>query len=343
MAAGMTELAGEALCSAHHGLCLAVTAHRDSEARTMLFDAGPDPYALERNGRHMHLDFGRIEALVLSHGHFDHSEGLVKALELIRGANGGQPVPLHVHPGAFVKRGLRLPSGELLPFQDVPPRHALEEQGARVVASAEAEEILDGLFYLSGEIPRRSFEHGWKTHFQRAADGNWEPDPWIMDERFLAAHVQGKGIAIFTGCSHAGVVNICRHAQEVFPDVPLYALVGGLHLVAPNEDIIPETIAALRPFGLRVIIPGHCTGWRTVHALIGAFGEEIVDPLAVGSRQTLYAPFRIRQDRSPQPSNAESDIGGALHGCRRARPGRARRPAESLPRGASPCASLSTA
>ena len=62
----------------------------------------------------------------------------------------------------------------------------------------------------------------------------------------LAAHVQGKGIAIFTGCSHAGVVNICRHAQEVFPGVPLYALVGGLHLVYPNEGIIPETIAELR-------------------------------------------------------------------------------------------------
>ncbi|HMB06620.1 MAG TPA: MBL fold metallo-hydrolase, partial [Isosphaeraceae bacterium] len=109
--AGMTELAGEALCSAHHGLCLAVSAHRDGETRTVLFDAGPDPYALERNGRHMHLDFGRIETLVLSHGHFDHSEGLLRAVALIRVANGGQPVPLHVHPGAFVKRGLRLPGG----------------------------------------------------------------------------------------------------------------------------------------------------------------------------------------------------------------------------------------
>src|SRR5512135_2446429 len=142
-------------------------------------------------------------------------------------------------------------------------------------------------FYLSGEIPRRSFERGFQTHYRQAADGQWEPDPWIMDERFLAARVQGKGIAIFTGCSHAGVVNICRHAQEVFPDVPLYALVGGLHLVAPNEDIIPETIAALRPFGLRVIIAGHCTGWRAIHALISAFGEGVVDPLAVGSRQIL--------------------------------------------------------
>ena len=260
MAAGMTELAGEALCSAHHGLSLAVTAHRGAEARTVLFDAGPDPYALERNGRAMHLDFGRIEALVLSHGHFDHSEGLLKALELIRISNGGQPVPLHVHPGAFVKRGVRLRSGEFLPLQDVPPRHALENQGARVLVSSEAEEILDGLFSLSGEIPRRSFERGFQTHYRQAADGQWESDPWIMDERFLAAHVQGKGIAIFTGCSHAGVVNICRHAQEVFPGVPLYALVGGLHLVYPNEGIIPETIAELRTFGLRVIIPGHCTG-----------------------------------------------------------------------------------
>lgn len=169
----------------------------------------------------------------------------------------------------------------------MPPRHALESHGARVLVSSEAEEILDGLFSLSGEIPRRSFERGFQTHYRQAADGQWESDPWIMDERFLAAHVQGKGIAIFTGCSHAGVVNICRHAQEVFPGVPLYALVGGLHLVYPNEGIIPETIAELRTFGLRVIIPGHCTGWRAVHALIEAFGEEIVDPLAVGSRQTL--------------------------------------------------------
>jgi 7,8-dihydropterin-6-yl-methyl-4-(beta-D-ribofuranosyl)aminobenzene 5'-phosphate synthase len=103
----------------------------------------------------------------------------------------------------------------------------------------------------------------------------------------MSAHVRGKGLAIFTGCSHAGLLNICSHAQEVFPDVPLYAVVGGLHLVSPNEDIIQDTIAELHKFGLKVIIPGHCTGWRAVYALVSAFGEEVVDPLAVGSRQTL--------------------------------------------------------
>ena len=285
--AGMEELTGETLCSAHHGLCLAVTAYLDGEAHSVLFDAGPDPYAVERNMRHMNLDAGRIEALVLSHGHFDHSEGLLKAIESIRAANGGRIIPLHVHPGAFVKRAMRLPSGEILPLQDVPPRRVLEEQDARVVASAEPEEILGGLFYLSGEIPRRSFERGLKNHLKRSNAGQWEADPLVQDERFMAAHVRSKGIAIFTGCSHAGLLNICSHAREVFPDVPLYAVVGGLHLVYPNEDIIEETIAELHKFGLTVIIPGHCTGWRAVYALVRAFGEEVVDPLAVGSRQTL--------------------------------------------------------
>jgi 7,8-dihydropterin-6-yl-methyl-4-(beta-D-ribofuranosyl)aminobenzene 5'-phosphate synthase len=108
-----------------------------------------------------------------------------------------------------------------------------------------------------------------------------------MEERFMAAHVKGKGLALFTGCSHAGIINICTHAQELFPDAPLYALVGGLHLVYPNEEFIEETVDVLKGFGLKLIIPGHCTGWRAVHALINAFGEDVVNPLAVGSRLSL--------------------------------------------------------
>jgi 7,8-dihydropterin-6-yl-methyl-4-(beta-D-ribofuranosyl)aminobenzene 5'-phosphate synthase len=103
----------------------------------------------------------------------------------------------------------------------------------------------------------------------------------------MAAHVQNTGIAIFTGCSHAGLLNFSSRAQQVFPNVPLYAVVGGLHLVSLNEDIIQEMIAELHKFGLKVTIPGHCSGWRAGYALVNAFGEEVVDPLVVGSRQTL--------------------------------------------------------
>jgi 7,8-dihydropterin-6-yl-methyl-4-(beta-D-ribofuranosyl)aminobenzene 5'-phosphate synthase len=287
MAAGMKELAGEALCSAHHGLCLAVTAHFATEEQTVLFDAGPDPYALIRNGGHMKLDFEKIDALVLSHGHFDHSEGLLTAAKLIRAGNKEIRIPLHVHPGAFVKRALRLSDGTLLPLQDVPSRKALKRAGIDLVESDRPEEIIGGSFFLTGEIPRRSFERGLANQVRLNEAGEWEPDPLCMDERFMIANVNRKGLAIFTGCSHAGVINICNHARELFPDIPLYALVGGLHLVHPNEDLIGDTVEELEKFGLKVIIPGHCTGWRAIHSFINAFGEGVIDPLAVGSKLSL--------------------------------------------------------
>jgi 7,8-dihydropterin-6-yl-methyl-4-(beta-D-ribofuranosyl)aminobenzene 5'-phosphate synthase len=287
ISAGMQELTGEGLCSAHHGLSLVVSARLDAQERTVLFDAGPDPYALERNVRRMGLDFGKIEAVVLSHGHFDHSEGLLKAIELIRGTRRKHSIPLHLHPGVFVRRAVRLPNGDIIPLQEVPSRAALSREGYSLVESDRPEEILDGAFFLSGEIPRRSFERGMANHLRVTSSGDWEPDPLVTDERFMLAHVSGKGLVIFTGCSHAGIVNVCCHAQELFPETPFYALVGGLHLVYPNEDLIDETIAELNKFGFRLIIPGHCTGWRAVHAFATAFGGGTVDPLAVGTQQFL--------------------------------------------------------
>jgi 7,8-dihydropterin-6-yl-methyl-4-(beta-D-ribofuranosyl)aminobenzene 5'-phosphate synthase len=287
LAAGMRELAGEGLCSAHHGLSLLITARVGGRERTVLFDAGPDPYAIERNGRRMGVDFGAVEAVVLSHGHFDHSEGLLEAIELIRAGSGRESVPLHCHPGVFAARAIRLATGETIPLQDVPSPAALRERGYRLVESSTREEILDGMMMLSGEIPRTSFERGMGNQVRRTPSGSWEPDPLVLDERFMMAHVRGKGLVIFTGCSHAGVVNICHHARTLSPGTPVYALVGGLHLVYPNEDLIDATIAELKTFDIGLIIPGHCTGWRAVQALVAAFGASTVDPLAVGTRQTL--------------------------------------------------------
>jgi len=284
MEAGMRVMAGESLCIARHGISLGVTALFGGEARTVLFDSGPNPHTLERNAYQTGFDFSKVDALVLSHGHFDHSEGLLKAAEMTRALNGGKRVPLHVHPGSFVRRGDRLRDGSILPLQDVPGPDELERAGLTIIYSTGPEEIAGGVFFLSGEIPRRSFEKGLENQVRIGGTGDWEPDPLVMEERFMAAHIKGKGLALFTGCSHAGIINICTHAQELFPDVPLYALVGGLHLVYPNEGFVEETVDVLKGFGIRLIIPGHCTGWRAVHALINAFGEDVVNPLAVGSR-----------------------------------------------------------
>jgi 7,8-dihydropterin-6-yl-methyl-4-(beta-D-ribofuranosyl)aminobenzene 5'-phosphate synthase len=288
--AGLTTIAGEAICCAHHGLSLLITARRDGVRHTVLLDAGPEGYAIQRNGALLGADLGAVESVVLSHGHWDHCGGALTALELIGGGAGGSGATVYGHPGMFRPRGRRMPNGEIVPFKPIPTPEEMERAGARVVVTAEPRALHDGAFHVSGEVPRvTAYEQGLRDHVRRSEDGaGWEPDPLILDERFLAVHVRDKGLVVFTGCSHAGVVNVLTHARALAPDVPLHGLVGGLHLSgAGPERIIGETVRDLARFGLRRIVPAHCTGWRAVVALVGAFGEGAVVPAAVGKSVTF--------------------------------------------------------
>jgi len=170
---------------------------------------------------------------------------------------------------------------------DAPPSiDALTAYGARVVNTREPQLLLEGMVYVSGEIPRvTTFERGLVGQHRKTLDGTgWEADELIMDERFVAVNVARKGLVVFTACSHAGVVNVLEHAKTRFPDVPLHAVVGGLHLSGTNERIIPETVEAMGRVDLSFIAAGHCTGWRAITALANAFGDSKLVPLSVGKR-----------------------------------------------------------
>jgi 7,8-dihydropterin-6-yl-methyl-4-(beta-D-ribofuranosyl)aminobenzene 5'-phosphate synthase len=283
-ARGLRISSGHARCCANHGLSLVITARVGSDIQILLFDTGPEAYTLARNGDRLGTPFGEVGAIVLTHGHWDHGGGLPEAIRLVTAAS-RKPVPCHVNEGMFVTRAVRLPNGEYLPFEDVARPAQLEKLGASVVNSGEARLIMEQMFYLSGEIPRRTpYERGFPAHVKLAGDGaSWEPDPLLLDERYVAAHVKGKGIVVFTACSHAGVVNVLSDARQAFGDVPLYGVMGGFHLSGPDvESIIPDTVRDLGAFGLRRIVPCHCTGWRAVHALAGAYSDDVLVPAAVG-------------------------------------------------------------
>jgi len=285
---GMRELSGDSLCCACHGLSLLITATRGARRHTVLFDAGPEEYAFERNSMRLGVDLGTVESAVLSHGHWDHGGGMLKALDLVLGRNGGRSIPYYAHPDMFRSRARRLPNGDLLPMKDVPSVEALTAHGALVTCTGESQVLLDDMFYLSGEIPRVTpFERGLPAHYQKTADGNWMPDPLLMDERFLMVKVEGKGLIVFTACSHAGVVNVLKHARQSAADAPIHVVMGGFHLAGANEKIIPETVRALSELKPGTVAAGHCTGWRAVRALANAFGDDVVDPLAVGKSYTF--------------------------------------------------------
>lgn len=273
---GVGLVAGDCLCCAAHGLSCLITVRRGDESRTLLFDTGPEAEVFARNVQRLGANLGEVDAIVLSHGHWDHGGGMLRALDLIRGASGRREVPYYAHPDMFRRRASKLPDGTLRLMEDVPQPRALAIHGARVIQTTEPQHPLDGYFYVSGEIPRvTAYEQGLPGQHRLTEEGDaWEPDELLMDERFVAVNVKGKGLVVFSACSHAGIVNVLTHARQEFTDVPLHAAMGGLHLSGTNERIIPETVRDLGTFGLTTIAAGHCTGWRAMAALMNAFGDE---------------------------------------------------------------------
>lgn len=278
-------LGGGCLCCAAHGLSCLLTVKKGGAMHTVLFDTGPEDRVFEQNVSRLGLDLGPVGAMVLSHGHWDHAGAMPRALQLILDRNGGKRIDCYVHPDMFRSRAWKLGDGTMRPVEDVPSPAELEARGGRVICTREPQIIADTVF-VSGEIPRRTpFETGLPGQQRRTADGRgWEPDELLLDERFVAVNVRGKGLVVFTACSHAGVVNVLLHARECFPDVKLHCVLGGLHLSGPNERIIPQTVDALKGFDLEAIAAGHCTGWRAMAALANAFGDSKLAPLAVGKR-----------------------------------------------------------
>ncbi len=283
---GAWVLGGNCLCCAAHGLSCLLTLRAGGKTHTLLFDSGPEDRTFEQNVSRLGIDLGPLEAIVLSHGHWDHAGAMLRALQLALDRNGGRTVPVYVHPDMFRSRAARLPDGSFRPMEDVPSPAELTAHGAKVVSTREATIAAGGTVFVSGEIPRRSgFEVGLPGQHRRTADGSgWEPDELLVDERFIAVNVRGKGLVVLTACSHAGVINVLAHARDCFPGVELHAVLGGLHLSGTNERIIPQTVTALGGFGLDVIAAGHCTGWRAMTALANAFGDSKLVPLAVGKR-----------------------------------------------------------
>ncbi|MBV8187888.1 MAG: MBL fold metallo-hydrolase, partial [Alphaproteobacteria bacterium] len=279
-------LGGGCLCCAAHGLSCLLTLRIGDRTHTVLFDTGPEDGVFAQNVSRLGIDLGPLEALVLSHGHWDHGGAMLRALQLALDRNGGRKVPCYVHPEMFRSRALKLPNDSYRAMEEVPSPAALQAHGGDVVSTREAQLAAGETVFVSGEIPRRTpFETGLPGQHRRTVDGTgWELDELLMDERFVAVHVRDKGLVVLTACSHAGVINVLRHAQECFPGVKLHCVLGGLHLSGTNERVIPQTVAALKDFDLDVIAAGHCTGWRALAALANAFGDARLAPLAVGKR-----------------------------------------------------------
>src|SRR6516164_10509730 len=126
---GMKSLSGRCLCCAAHGLSCLITTRTPSSQHTLLFDTGPDESILERNVIRLGVDMGGVDAMMLSHGHWDHAGAMPRALQMMTLANGGRRVPTCMHPDMFASRAVKANDGRLMPMEDIPSEHVLAANG----------------------------------------------------------------------------------------------------------------------------------------------------------------------------------------------------------------------
>ncbi len=250
-------------------------------SKRVLFDTGPGPEVLLHNAEHLAIELASADAVVLSHGHDDHTGGLEEVLRRARG------VPIFLHPGALAQRFSRKKDGEV---HEIGAPCLLDEPFFRARASSvawtkEATAITDGL-WVTGQVPRTSDyeDTGGDFYLDHTCD---IPDP-IEDDQAVYFDT-GDGTVVLLGCGHAGVVNTLRYVQGLTGGRPIHAVIGGTHLVAASRNRMDRTVAALREMDMGLLAPAHCTGARAQARLASEFPGRW-EPCHVGARFEFFRP-----------------------------------------------------
>ena len=257
---------------AEHGFSTFVTVSEEDREHCMLFDFGCSPEGAAFNADLLNIDLTRVEALALSHGHFDHWGGMKYLVAATRKTD----LELVVHPEAFLhNRHVKLPSGSCFSMPDL-LREDVEAMGAKISETTTPLPMLGGTALFLGEIPRTcEFEKGMPNAF-RGDQENAVPDA-IKDDSAMVFHVRDKGLVVLTGCAHAGIINTVRYAREVTGVEKVHAVMGGFHLPGPMfAHAVEPTIKELQALAPDYVIPGHCTGRPATLAIEKAMPDQFL-------------------------------------------------------------------
>jgi 7,8-dihydropterin-6-yl-methyl-4-(beta-D-ribofuranosyl)aminobenzene 5'-phosphate synthase len=243
---------------AEHGLAW----HVDFGGRQVLFDTGQTELLLA-NARELEMDLTRVEAIVLSHGHYDHTGGLVAV------RHRAPMAPVWMHPAARAPKFAAKSDGTGRAIGMSEAAVTTLDQATVVLCDPQPVEVIKGLF-ATGPIPRvNTVEDVGGRFFLDAACTRADP---LVDDQALFFE-SSDGLVVVLGCAHAGVINTLRHIESFTGSKRIAAVLGGMHLLNASEERLQFTLRELAGRDIQMLAPLHCTGWPATLRLWNTFPE----------------------------------------------------------------------
>lgn len=249
-------------CTGAHGLAVWL----EAGDAALLVDTGPEPGLLAANAARLGLDLGRVEAVVLSHGHDDHSGGLPAVVAARR----GRPLTVALHPEALRPRYSRRSGSPRFIGMPQASLTALNMPGVSRLETLRPTGLVPGV-WATGPVPRL-LSGAQERHLVRDPAGH-DPDPLDDDQAVVVDTIHG--LVVICGCAHAGVANTLEHIAAVRPGAPIAALVGGFHLGSSEPAAVGDLADALRAHAVARCACGHCTGAAAERILGDRLGERL--------------------------------------------------------------------
>lgn len=260
----ITTLVEDTACgpvlSGEHGLSFWI----EYGDRRVLFDTGQTGLLLE-NARTLGVDLSKADAIVLSHGHYDHTGGLAAVLDIALRAI------VYMHPAALLPKFARKGTeSRAIGMSDSTKKRILAHaQDKRVVWTENPTEVMPGLF-VTGQIPRNTdFEDVGGAFY---VDENCHKADALPDDQAVFLHTP-RGLVILVGCSHAGVVNTLDYIVKLSEQRQIDSVVGGMHLLSASQGRIRKTANAFQSYNVRNIGLAHCTGADAAQQIRDAFPD----------------------------------------------------------------------